>query len=135
MDSMFLCGGCRLQRPESAKSNAEERGFLGGIFLCKSCESLSEKRRSKDHAHSEKLSKSEAIQAGNPYYWTGKKCNKGHESFRYVVGGSCVSCEKIRSAKKGCEALPAGMNTLKRSSAQEAVELRRMERELNGYDL
>lgn len=34
----------------------------------------------------------QAAQAGRSKYWTGKVCNRGHESQRYTATGVCCKC-------------------------------------------
>lgn len=41
--------------------------------------------------------KQEAIKRGRSKYNTGKLCSQGHESPRWVRGGMCVECMRIRS--------------------------------------
>lgn len=42
------------------------------------------------------LSKTDAIQQGLKYYFTGKPCKHGHISKRFVSNGHCCDCIKIR---------------------------------------
>lgn len=44
-----------------------------------------------------KVTKSEAIEQGLNYYFTGKPCKHGHVSERYINGGACVACQRIKS--------------------------------------
>ena len=39
--------------------------------------------------------RSEAVEAGEKYYNTGKECKNGHFSERNTVDGSCVKCRTI----------------------------------------
>ena len=40
----------------------------------------------------EKISRQDAIKAGESYYFTGIPCKRGHISKRHVTGGGCVDC-------------------------------------------
>jgi hypothetical protein len=42
------------------------------------------------------ISKKEAIERGQIYYYTGKPCKHGHDSVRMVKGGACNQCSVIR---------------------------------------
>lgn len=42
------------------------------------------------------VTKSEAAASGSKYFFTGKKCKRGHLSNRLVSTGGCVSCAKAR---------------------------------------
>lgn len=42
----------------------------------------------------EKITKEEAIAAGEQFYFTGKECRYGHISKRYASSGNCVECCK-----------------------------------------
>ena len=46
------------------------------------------------------VSKEEARGKGFRHYFTGKLCNSGHISERYVINSGCIMCAKERSAKK-----------------------------------
>lgn len=39
--------------------------------------------------------RAKAIECGDKYYDTGKKCKKGHFSKRLTVDGSCVECRAV----------------------------------------
>lgn len=41
--------------------------------------------------------KAEAKRLGEPTYFTGKPCNRGHIAHRYVINGACLECVPIRN--------------------------------------
>ncbi|MBG23724.1 MAG: hypothetical protein CMF22_09750 [Idiomarinaceae bacterium] len=45
------------------------------------------------------VSKKEAKELGLDRYFTGKPCKRGHVSLRYVVNGTCLPCDLIKSKK------------------------------------
>jgi len=42
-----------------------------------------------------KAKRSDAIEAGDKYYNTGKQCKHGHMANRRTVDGACVTCAKV----------------------------------------
>jgi hypothetical protein len=40
------------------------------------------------------VTRNQAVAAGEKFYYTGFKCQRGHLSPRYVSGGVCVACRK-----------------------------------------
>src|SRR6266700_2919661 len=42
------------------------------------------------------ISRKDAIHQGRKRYFTGKVCNQGHLDHRYVQGGACVECNRLR---------------------------------------
>lgn len=46
------------------------------------------------------ISKKEAVEKGQIYYYTGKLCKYGHDSVRMVKGGTCRECKRIDGNKK-----------------------------------
>jgi hypothetical protein len=44
------------------------------------------------------ISKKEAAAKGETLFFTGRPCKRGHVAKRYVTGGQCLECEKLRDA-------------------------------------
>lgn len=42
------------------------------------------------------MTRIEAVNAGEPKYYTGRPCRNGHETFRYTSTGNCSACAKDR---------------------------------------
>lgn len=43
------------------------------------------------------ISRSEALQAGKRYYYTGYACENGHRARRYTKGHGCTECHIVRA--------------------------------------
>ena len=41
-----------------------------------------------------------AIEIGSKYYFTNKKCPKGHINYRRIHNGECIDCRSISSRKR-----------------------------------
>lgn len=39
----------------------------------------------------------QAIEAGDPIYYTGKPCKHGHLSERYTINSTCAECQRHKS--------------------------------------
>lgn len=52
-----------------------------------------------DTTHQGIITRSEAIERGLKYYFTGKPCVSGHFVERFASSGACLDCERIRAAK------------------------------------
>ena len=46
------------------------------------------------------ISKDHAKKTGNPYYFTGKPCRRGHIAKRKVSNGGCHECKKLSDSKR-----------------------------------
>ena len=42
-------------------------------------------------------SRTAAIEAGSPKYFTGETCINGHQTYRYTITGECASCRAARN--------------------------------------
>lgn len=45
------------------------------------------------------ISRAEARSAGLTHYYTGRLCNRGHDSLRYTRGGTCIQCSQMPEFK------------------------------------
>lgn len=41
-----------------------------------------------------------AISAGEPKFFTGRPCNKGHVTYRYTISGACAQCMSEKQKQK-----------------------------------
>lgn len=47
----------------------------------------------------ETITRKQAALKGSQFYYTGKKCKRGHVTERYVFSGDCVDCASTRRKK------------------------------------
>lgn len=45
------------------------------------------------------ISRRDAAKNGRIYFYTGKKCSKGHDALRFVSNGACTECQRQYSKK------------------------------------
>lgn len=50
----------------------------------------------------------EQARLGNPRYFTGRECKRGHFSERYVVNGACIECVTVKIARRFSKARNVG---------------------------
>lgn len=93
----------------------------------------------RSYLETDRYSRDEAAALGLSVYWTGKPCAQGHIAHRRMSNRHCVECIRLwRSghearksvAKSREEALSAGLNPVKRRSAEELLEMMRLVKEI-----
>jgi hypothetical protein len=80
-----------------------------------------------------KLSKDEAIKAGQGFFWTGIPCGRGHIAWRYTIGGSCRECSQRRQMHKNLPEIRSSSVRVKAEQLKDQIQLDRETREV--YEL
>lgn len=74
------------------------------------------------------ISKKEASEKGQIYYYTGKPCKHGHDSVRMVKGGMCRQCKQIDGEKNRNENREKFNEACRRSKKKHYTTEKRRER-------
>lgn len=56
-----------------------------------------ENKHEKQHST---ITRSQAALSGLRHFWTGKRCQSGHEAERYVSNGQCVTCNTLKARER-----------------------------------